>query len=66
MPFSILDDNPRTILLISALCTPVSFSLTSISGSEGVVAESLVVDSIIFTYMELNDDQRSRLVFKGS
>ena len=64
--FSILNDNPRTILLISALCTPVSVSLTSTSGSEGVVAECLVVNSIIFTYVELNYDQRSRLVFKGS
>ena len=30
------------------------------------MAESLVVDSIIFTYVELNYDQLGRLVFKGS
>ena len=64
--FSILNDNPRTILLISALCTPVSVWLTSTSGSEGVVVECLVVNLIIFTYVELNYDQRSRLVFKGN
>ena len=64
--FSILNDNPRTILLISAPLYPVSVSLTSISGSDRFVAESLIVNSIITTYMELNYDQRSKLVFKES
>ena len=41
----------------------VSISLTSISGSDRFVADK---DSIITTYVELNYERGTRLVFKGS
>ena len=44
----------------------VSISLASISGSDRFVAVSLVVDLIIITYVELNYERRTRLMFKGS